>query len=231
MLTPVVGGTPLPVANMLAWSARVLRRDVARRVGVGEAESANVVGDAEASVRVRIRHRDRVGREAIVRRLQHVAVGQPAVGVQSRQRIARLLGERIAGEETLGLEATATQSSAGGIRDAEEDESRRGGPDGERSAGLIEVGEREVVVQRLADRRNDGRALLDPQRIDITRLRVRLGDGDAVDQPETVLLGRGKRPGTAIRDAGGDHQRIAAIEHDPLEAVRAPPVPNCSFNA
>ena len=55
-----------------------------------------------------------------MRRLQHVAVGQPAVGVQSRQRIAGLLGERIARDETLGPEATATQSSAGGIRDAEE---------------------------------------------------------------------------------------------------------------
>ena len=143
MLTPVVGGTPLPVAKMLACDAGSLRRTLPGGVGVREAEPAHVVGDAEAAVCVGVRHRDRVGREPVVRQLQHVAVGQPAVGAQLRQRVVRLLARAWSrGEQqTLGPEAARTGSAlvADGQECRADGESAAPRTAGERRAGLVEV--------------------------------------------------------------------------------------------
>ena len=70
------------------------RHDLARGVGRGEGESAEVVGDAELAIGVGVGRHDRRHREPVVRRVKRVRFGLPAGGEQLVERLLGLLGGR-----------------------------------------------------------------------------------------------------------------------------------------
>jgi len=79
--------------------------------------------------------------------VQDVAIGEPAIGSQLRERVGGHADKVGARDEPLVVEALAARLSV--RRDQQVDD--RG--DRQRRAGLVEVGNREVVEERLADRR------------------------------------------------------------------------------
>ncbi len=149
-----------------------------------------------------------------MRRLERDRLGLPAVGEQSGERVVALLGRRAARDHSLCREGLAAVAGDGGVRLHRGDARGIRGGGRHRGARLQQVGEREIVVQRLAGSRDRRRAAADREARRQVHLHLRLGHRHAVDEAQRVLLGGGERRARAVGDARRDDQRIGRGERD-----------------
>ena len=154
--------------------------------------------------------------------MQDGRLGLVAEGLQAGQRVVGLRLRGGAGDQARRGQCSTAVAAAEGQRGAEGKWAAHGAC-GQRCAGLQQVGVAEVVVQRPAARRVDRPgAALDAEIAAGGDLDVGLAHCHAVDQPGSVLLGRGQGRTCAVAHAAGNHQRVGWLDELGAPAVGQP---------